>query len=59
VAPGEYKLYAMQQASEYDVASDPDSLKPFDHKAVKLTVEEGATARAELSPIKPEDARPQ
>jgi hypothetical protein len=59
VAPGEYKLYALQQASEFDVVSDPDSLKPFEHKAVKVKVEEGATARADLSPIKPEDASPQ
>ena len=38
---------------------DQDGLKPFEEKAVKITVEEDGTTHVDLTPIKPEDAQPQ
>jgi hypothetical protein len=58
VAPGKYSTYAWERGLEMDAPLDADSLKAFERKAVKVTVEEGATAQADLTPLKPEDAEP-
>jgi hypothetical protein len=57
VAPGDYKLYASAE-SLTDVLQDPDALKPFEEKAVKVTVSEKGREQKELTVLKPEDARP-
>jgi hypothetical protein len=57
VAPGDYKLYASAE-SLTDVLQDPDALKPFEEKAVKVTVSEKGREQKELTLLKPEDARP-
>jgi hypothetical protein len=54
VAPGKYALYAWQDEPEIDSSSDPDAFKPIESKAVKVTVEESATAHADLTPIGPQ-----
>jgi hypothetical protein len=51
VAPGKYALYAWRDEPEVDWSSDPDALKSIESKAVKVTVEESATAHADLIPI--------
>jgi hypothetical protein len=56
VAPGDYKLYAWQEP-QYEVVREPEAVKPFEHKAVKITVRENSREQAELTVLKPEDAR--
>jgi hypothetical protein len=51
VAPGRYALYAWRDEPEIDWSSDPDAFKSIESKAVKVTVEESATAHADLTPF--------
>src|SRR5262249_33100602 len=47
VAPGEYRLYALEEPmSTFDL--EPEDLKPFDDYAVKITAGEGSREQAEL-----------
>jgi len=55
IAPGDYKLYAFEEL-EFDT-QEPESLKPFESKAVKLTVREGDRTQVELALLKPEDTQ--
>jgi hypothetical protein len=56
VAPGDYKLYAWEEAQS-ELVRDPGLARPFEHKAVKASVGESRTEQAELKVLKPEDAR--
>jgi hypothetical protein len=47
VAPGEYRLYALDQLKR-DPYGDLEFLKPFESRATKLTVKEGERKRADL-----------
>jgi hypothetical protein len=47
VAPGEYRLYALEQLKR-DPYGDLEFLKPFESKALQLTVKEGERKRADL-----------
>jgi len=57
VAPGEYKLYASSESLTEGI-TDPEALKPFEEKAVKVTVSEKGREQKQLTLLKPEDARP-
>jgi hypothetical protein len=48
VAPGEYRLYALDQLKR-DPYGDLEFLKPFESRAMKLTVKEGERKRADLT----------
>jgi 5-hydroxyisourate hydrolase-like protein (transthyretin family) len=48
-APGSYKLYPLMDSTSVDLFFDPDAMQPYEDKAVKITVEEGATARMDLT----------
>ncbi|MCC7173921.1 MAG: carboxypeptidase regulatory-like domain-containing protein [Bryobacterales bacterium] len=56
LAPGDYKVYAFA-GQQPELSRDPGLARPYERSAVKIAVEEGATERAELKAIKPEDAR--
>ncbi|HEX8985163.1 MAG TPA: carboxypeptidase regulatory-like domain-containing protein [Bryobacteraceae bacterium] len=56
VAPGNYTLYALPDSSEYELLFDPDAMKAYEGKGVKVTVEEGRATQASVTPIKPEEA---
>jgi hypothetical protein len=58
VAPGDYKLYSWEE-SQAELRQQPELAKPFEHKAVKVSVEESGAERAELKILKPEDAQGQ
>lgn len=47
VVPGEYRLYALDQLNR-DPYGDLEFLKPFESRAMKLTVKEGERKRADL-----------
>jgi hypothetical protein len=47
VAPGEYRLYALEQLKR-DPYGDLEFLKPFESRAMKLTVKEGERKRVDL-----------
>lgn len=53
--PGEYKLYAFEDP-EPAYARDAEALKPFEQKAVKVTVKEGERQAAHLTVLKAEGA---
>ena len=54
VAPGDYKLYALDEALP-ELSKEAQAFEPFSGKAVKLHVEEGEIARVQLSTLKLED----
>jgi hypothetical protein len=56
VAPGDYKLYALEEAQP-ELVRDPGLTKPLESKAVKVRVEESGAEQVELKIIKPEDAQ--
>jgi len=56
VAPGDYKLYAWRE-TQYELVREPELLKTFESKAVKVTVEENGNERVELTVLKWEDAQ--
>jgi 5-hydroxyisourate hydrolase-like protein (transthyretin family) len=55
-APGTYRIYALPETTELDLLFDPDAMKPFEGKGVKVTVEEGHTASVQLAPISSAEA---
>ncbi|HVX67342.1 MAG TPA: carboxypeptidase regulatory-like domain-containing protein [Bryobacteraceae bacterium] len=48
-APGNYKLYPLMDSTSVDLFFDPDAMQSYEDNAVKITVEEGATARMDLT----------
>jgi hypothetical protein len=56
LAPGDYKVYAFEEAIP-ELSLDPGLAKPFEPRAVKVDLDEGATERVELKALKPDDAR--
>jgi carboxypeptidase family protein len=56
VVPGEYKLYASNE-SLGGANEDPEALKPFEEKAVKVTVAEKGRERVEIELLNPRDAQ--
>jgi hypothetical protein len=56
MAPGTYKLYALADPRETDLLFDSEAMKPFEGSGVKVTVEEGRTTHANVTPFNPEEA---
>lgn len=56
VVPGEYKLYASKESLS-GADEDPEALKPFEEKAVKVTVAERGRERVEIELAKSGDAQ--
>ncbi|HSW48731.1 MAG TPA: carboxypeptidase-like regulatory domain-containing protein, partial [Bryobacteraceae bacterium] len=56
LAPGAYKVYAFEEPMP-ELTRDPSIAIPFEQRAVKVDLDEGATERVELRALKPEDAR--
>jgi len=52
VAPGNYRLYAWAERPPYNIAEDSEALKPFESKAVKVSVEENSRKSQDLTVIK-------
>lgn len=57
VAPGDYTLYAWEEM-EVSPLQDPELVKRFKSKGVKVTVRESGREHVELTVVKPEDAQP-
>ncbi len=53
--PGEYKLYAFEDA-DLAYARDPEALKPFEQKALKVTLKEGERRAVQLSVMRAQEA---
>lgn len=51
VAPGKYSAYAWRENPGFDFLQDAEALKEVEGKAVKVTVEEGRSAAADLTPL--------
>jgi hypothetical protein len=56
VVPGAYKLYASKESLS-GANEDPEALKPFEEKAVKVTVAEKGRERVEIELAKSGDAQ--
>ena len=56
MAPGGYKVYAFEESMP-ELSRDPGLAAPFEPRATKVDLDEGATERVELKALKPEDAR--
>jgi protocatechuate 3,4-dioxygenase beta subunit len=56
LAPGSYRVYAWEEP-QAELSRDPGLAKPYEQKAVKVKLEEGATERIELKVLRAEDAR--
>jgi protocatechuate 3,4-dioxygenase beta subunit len=57
VAPGDYKLYAWE-GMELSPLQDPELVKHFESKGVKVTVRESGQEHVELTVVKQEDSQP-
>ena len=57
VAPGDYKLYAWE-GMEFSPLQDPELVKHFESKGVKVTVRESGHEYVELTVVKQEDVQP-
>jgi 5-hydroxyisourate hydrolase-like protein (transthyretin family) len=53
--PGEYRLYAFEDA-DLAYARDPEALKPFEQKALKVTLKEGERREVQLSVLRAQEA---
>ena len=51
VAPGQYRLYAFEQAPP-NVPGNPDLFKPFESEAVKLSVREADRKQVDVRVLK-------
>jgi hypothetical protein len=56
VAPGDYRLYAFEEPL-VSPADDPSVLKPFESKAVKVTVAEGERKQVDVTVLRPPEAK--
>jgi protocatechuate 3,4-dioxygenase beta subunit len=57
IAPGSYKLYALEDADPNQLMYDPDFLKPLDSQAESVDITEGSRKTVELKLIKPPAAQ--
>jgi hypothetical protein len=53
IAPGSYKLYAIDDADLNQVMYDPDLLKPFASQAESIEISEGSRKSVQLTLLKP------
>jgi hypothetical protein len=56
LAPGGYKVYAWEEPQS-ELSRDPGLATPFEQRAVKINLDEGASQHVDLTALKPEDAR--
>jgi hypothetical protein len=52
IAPGSYKIFALEDADADQVMYDPDFLKPYDSKAQSIEIDEGGKVSVRLKLIK-------
>jgi hypothetical protein len=56
LAPGGYRVYAFEEPTP-DLSQEPSLAVPFEPKAVKINLDEGANQHVELTALKADDAR--
>lgn len=59
IAPGDYKLFAWEDADPNEVMFNPDFLKPFDSQAKSVEISEGGKESVQLTLIKHPGQPPQ
>ena len=52
ISPGDYKLFAFDEADPNQIMYDPDFLKPFEGKAESVEIAESAQKTVQLKLIK-------